>query len=112
MRAFISRTFLWCPSWIFARREFTPTYLPGEDRLHRVISISTQRGGVGTPTTGTSSEAGLAGAFNARNRIQVNFRHEKVSQVFVPQGGTVTDFGVRGDYWVRSNLSVSGTVQY
>jgi membrane-associated phospholipid phosphatase len=50
--------------------------------------------------------------FNARNRLQFNFRHEKVSQVFVPNGGTLTDAGVRGDYWVRSNLSVSATVQY
>jgi hypothetical protein len=50
--------------------------------------------------------------FNARNRIQFNFRHEKVSQVFVPGGGTLTDAGVRGDYWVRSNLSVSATLQY
>jgi hypothetical protein len=50
--------------------------------------------------------------FNARNRIQVNFRHQKVSQVFVPQGGTVTDFGVRGDYWWRSNVSFSASVQY
>jgi membrane-associated phospholipid phosphatase len=50
--------------------------------------------------------------FSARNRIQVNFRHQKVSQVFVPQGGTVTDFGVRGDYWWRSNLSFSASIQY
>jgi membrane-associated phospholipid phosphatase len=50
--------------------------------------------------------------FNARNRLQFNFRHQKVSQVFVPGGGTLTDAGVRGDYWMRSNLSLSATVQY
>jgi len=50
--------------------------------------------------------------FSARNRLQFNFRHQKVSQVFIPQGGTVTDVGARGDYWVRPNLSVSTTVQY
>jgi hypothetical protein len=50
--------------------------------------------------------------FRARNRIQVNFRHLKVSQVFVPGGGTVTDFGVRGDYLWRSNVSFSASVQY
>jgi membrane-associated phospholipid phosphatase len=50
--------------------------------------------------------------FNARNRLQFNFRHQKVSQVFIPGGGTLTDAGVRSDYWVRTNLSLSATVQY
>jgi hypothetical protein len=50
--------------------------------------------------------------FNARNRLQLNFRHQKVSQQFVAGGGSVTDVGVRGDYWVRSNVSLSGTLQY
>jgi hypothetical protein len=50
--------------------------------------------------------------FNARNRVQFNFRHQKVSQVFIPGGGTLTDVGARGDYWVRPNLSVSASVQY
>jgi membrane-associated phospholipid phosphatase len=50
--------------------------------------------------------------FNARNRLQFNFRHQKVSQVFIPRGGTLTDVGVRGDYWVRRDLSVSAAVQY
>src|SRR5713226_6925034 len=48
----------------------------------------------------------------ARNRLQFNFRHQKVSQEFIPGGGTLTDFGVRGDYWVRSNLGVSAWVQH
>lgn len=50
--------------------------------------------------------------FNARSRVQVNFRHQKVSQVFVPSGGTVTDFGAREDYSFRHNLSFSAAVQY
>jgi hypothetical protein len=50
--------------------------------------------------------------FSARDRLQFNFRHQKVSQVFVPGGGTLTDVGARGDYWLRSNLSVSASVQY
>lgn len=32
--------------------------------------------------------------------------------MFIPGGGTLTDVGVRGDYWVRSNLSLSAAVQY
>jgi capsule assembly protein Wzi/PAP2 superfamily protein len=50
--------------------------------------------------------------FGARNRLQFNFRHQKVSQVFIPGGGTLTDVGARGDYWMRPNLSVSASVQY
>jgi len=50
--------------------------------------------------------------FNARNRLQFNFRHQKVSQQFIPGGGTLTDVGARGDYWVRSNLSLSASLQY
>jgi Capsule assembly protein Wzi/PAP2 superfamily len=50
--------------------------------------------------------------FGARNRLQFNFRHLKVSQEFIPGGGTLTDVGARADYWVRSNLSLSASVQY
>jgi len=50
--------------------------------------------------------------FNARNRLQINFRHEKVSQQLMPGGGSLTDVGARGDYWVRSYLDVSASVQY
>jgi Capsule assembly protein Wzi/PAP2 superfamily len=50
--------------------------------------------------------------FTARNRLQFNFRHQKVSQEFIPGGGTLTDVGTRADYWVRTSLSLSATVQY
>src|SRR5882724_4903833 len=50
--------------------------------------------------------------FSPRNRLQFNFRHQKVSQEFIPGGGTLTDAGARGDYWVRSNLSLSASVKY
>jgi hypothetical protein len=50
--------------------------------------------------------------FTGRNRLQFNFRHQKVSQEFIPGGGTLTDVGTRADYWVRPNLSFSAAVQY
>jgi hypothetical protein len=50
--------------------------------------------------------------FNARDRIQLTFRHLKVGGRFIPGGGSQTDAGVRGDYWVRSDLSLSASVQY
>jgi len=50
--------------------------------------------------------------FNARDRVQLNFRHQKVSQEFIPGGGTLTDVGVRWDYQVRPSLGLSATVQH
>ncbi|HVS88360.1 MAG TPA: capsule assembly Wzi family protein [Candidatus Acidoferrum sp.] len=50
--------------------------------------------------------------FSSRNRLQLNFRHQKVSQEFIPGGGTLTDVGARGDYWPRTFVSISGMVQY
>ncbi len=50
--------------------------------------------------------------FNPRNRLQLNYRHEKVSQQFISGGGTLTDFGIRGDFWLRPNLGVSTWLQY
>ena len=42
--------------------------------------------------------------FSGRNRLQFNYRHQKVSWQFIPGGGTLTDVGVRSDYWLRPNL--------
>jgi membrane-associated phospholipid phosphatase len=49
---------------------------------------------------------------SARNRIQLNFRHQKVSQQFVPGGGTLTDVGIRSDYWPTQTLGLTTSVQY
>jgi len=49
--------------------------------------------------------------FSPRNRLQFFFRHQKVSQEFVPGGGSLTDAGVRTDYSLRSDLSLSVSVQ-
>ena len=50
--------------------------------------------------------------FSARNRLQLNFRHQKISQQFIPGGGSLTDVGVRGDFWLRPNLNFSVSVQH
>jgi len=50
--------------------------------------------------------------FTPRNRLQFYFRHQKVSQEFIPGGGSLTDAGVRTDYSLRSNLSLSVSVQH
>jgi hypothetical protein len=49
--------------------------------------------------------------FSPRNRLQFYFRHQKVSQEFLPGGGSLTDAGVRTDYSLRPNLSLSVSVQ-
>ena len=50
--------------------------------------------------------------FGPRNRLQLNFRHQKVGPDFLPLGGTLTDVGARGDYWFRSSVNLSASVQY
>ncbi len=80
-------------------------YLNGQTSNGNVIGSWMGRAGQG-------AQAWTNYWFNARDRIQLNFRHLKVSQEFIPGGGTSTDVGVRGDYWVRPNLSVSASVQY
>jgi len=80
-------------------------YLNGQTSNGNVIGSWMGRAGQG-------AQAWTNYWFNARDRIQLNVRHLKVSQEFIPGGGTSTDVGVRGDYWVRPNLSVSASVQY
>jgi hypothetical protein len=50
--------------------------------------------------------------FSPQSSLQFNFRHQKVSQEFIPGGGTLTDVGVRCVYQMRSNLGVSAGVQH
>jgi membrane-associated phospholipid phosphatase len=47
-----------------------------------------------------------------KNFIQASFRHQKVSQQYLPGGGSLTDFSLSSNWWLRNDLSVSGTVQY
>jgi membrane-associated phospholipid phosphatase len=50
--------------------------------------------------------------FTPKNKLQFNFRHQKVSRQFIPDGGTLTDLGVRSDFWMRTNFGVSAWIQY
>jgi hypothetical protein len=49
--------------------------------------------------------------FSPRGLLQLNFRHQKVSQEFIPGGGTLTDVGVRCDYQVLPSVGISASVQ-
>ena len=61
---------------------------------------------------GQGAQAWVTYWLSAKSKMQVNFRHQKVSQQFIPEGGTLTDFGVSADYRLRSNLDLSAWVQY
>jgi membrane-associated phospholipid phosphatase len=47
-----------------------------------------------------------------RSKIQLNYRHQKVDGRFIPQGATLNNGGVRGDFWLGTTVQVSGSVQY
>jgi hypothetical protein len=48
----------------------------------------------------------------AKNRIQLNYRHQKVGNDLLPGGGSLTDVGLRGDLWTSPELGFSANVQY
>ncbi len=50
--------------------------------------------------------------FTPKDNLQLSFRHEKVSRLLVPGGGTLTDVKASGSFWLRSSVSLSGSVQY
>jgi membrane-associated phospholipid phosphatase len=47
-----------------------------------------------------------------KNSIQFSYRHLKVDNKFIPNGGTVNDASVRADYWIRPTVGASAIVQY
>jgi hypothetical protein len=49
---------------------------------------------------------------NSHDKIQFNYRHQKVSGQYLPEGGTLNDGGVQADFWLGSNVTLSGSVQY
>jgi membrane-associated phospholipid phosphatase len=50
--------------------------------------------------------------FTPRDKIQFQFRHQKVDANYLPQGGTLNDAGVNLDLQVRPSITFSGSVQY
>jgi membrane-associated phospholipid phosphatase len=47
-----------------------------------------------------------------KNSIQFDYRHLKVDNKFIPNGGTLNDASVRADYWIRPSVGVAAFVQY
>ena len=84
---------------------FNGTWRSGYTNNGNLIGSWVGRGGQG-------AQAWADYWFSPRNRVQLNFRHQKVSQEFITGGGTLTDVGLRGDYRLRPNLAFSASVQY
>jgi hypothetical protein len=61
---------------------------------------------------GQGADAWATYWFTPKDNLQFNFRHEKVSKEFIPNGGTITDGGARASVWLNSALSVSASLQY
>ncbi|MFZ0418118.1 MAG: capsule assembly Wzi family protein [Candidatus Sulfotelmatobacter sp.] len=61
---------------------------------------------------GQGAQAWTTYWFSPRNKLQFGFRHQKVSQQFIPNGGTLADASVRAEFWPRSSFSLSASVQY
>ncbi len=61
---------------------------------------------------GQGAQAWATYWLTSKNRLQFNYRHQKVSRELVPFGGTVTDAGVRADFWTSSTASVTASFQY
>ncbi|HKW89170.1 MAG TPA: capsule assembly Wzi family protein [Candidatus Acidoferrales bacterium] len=84
---------------------FNSRYLNGYTNSGNLLGSWIGRQGQGT-------EAWSTYWLTPQDKVQFNFRHQKVSQQFVPFGGTLTDGGVRGDFWIRNQFSVTASVQY
>ena len=61
---------------------------------------------------GQGAQAWATYSFTPKSSLQFNFRHQKVSQQFIPEGGTLTDFSASANYWPHSNLELSGWIQH
>jgi hypothetical protein len=84
---------------------FNGTWRSGYRNQGNLIGSWIGRGGQGAQAWDTYH-------FDPKNFIQLSFRHQKVSQEFIPGGGTLADFGVHAGFWIRPDLSVSSFVQY
>jgi membrane-associated phospholipid phosphatase len=60
---------------------------------------------------GQGAQAWSTYHFSTRSSLDLNFRHEKVSKQFLTDGGSLTDFAVKYDFQLRSNLGVSAMIQ-
>jgi membrane-associated phospholipid phosphatase len=61
---------------------------------------------------GQGAQAWTTYWLSPRNKLQFGFRHQKVSEQFIPNGGTLADANVRAEFWPQSSFSLSAFLQY
>lgn len=61
---------------------------------------------------GTGFQGWLTYWAGPKNSIQFGFRHATISKHFLPGGESITDGSAKIDWWLRSDLSISGSLQY
>jgi membrane-associated phospholipid phosphatase len=61
---------------------------------------------------GQGAEAWTNYWFSAKNKVQLHFRHQTVSNNFIPGGGNLTDAGASADLWIHSLMSVTTGIQW
>ena len=82
---------------------------------NRFLNGWTNAGNLVGSWIGRSSQGEQASStywLSARNTVQVSYRHRKLDAQFIPNGGTVNDGTVTTNYWLSSDISLSGSVQY
>jgi len=84
---------------------YDPTWISGFTNAGQLMGHWVGREGQGV-------QAWTTYWFTPRSKLQFSFRHLKVSNEFIPQGGTLADAGVRAEFWARSTFSLSAGVQY
>ncbi|MGA9392901.1 MAG: capsule assembly Wzi family protein [Candidatus Sulfotelmatobacter sp.] len=61
---------------------------------------------------GQGAQAWTTYWFSPRNKLQFGFRHQKVSEQFIVDGGTLADVDIRAEFSPRANFSLATFVQY
>jgi hypothetical protein len=61
---------------------------------------------------GQGEQASSTYWLTSRNKIQFNYRHQKISTLYLRQGGTLNDGGVRADFSLGAAVMLSGSLQY
>jgi hypothetical protein len=93
------------PQYDHGANYFDATYRSGHTNQGNLLGSWMGRQGQG-------AEGWATYHLTARNFIQVYVRHQKVSQHFIPSGGTITDGALNSDFLIRPTLGLSTSLQY
>jgi membrane-associated phospholipid phosphatase len=61
---------------------------------------------------GQGAQAWTTYWFSPRNKLQFGYRHQKVSQQFIEDGGNLADINIRGEFCPRAKVTITSEVQY